>query len=113
MVCPSRARSNAVEETRASWAAVLWFKGIDAVWLNFFSLETTFKFNETNLNSQRIILLRPEHAIDQHSRNLARNLIICNPKTNLLARIIRQESQKIMIDAVQILPVLPRILQTF
>lgn len=65
----------------------------------------------TYLNEQRIIRLGPKHAINQHPRDLTRNNILRHPEFDLLRRLIRQEPQQVMINPIQILAMLPGIIQ--
>lgn len=63
-------------------------------------------------NPQGKIFLGGKHSIDHHSRDLTRDNILCDPEADLLESIIRQKSQQIMVDTIQILPMLPRIIQS-
>lgn len=67
------------------------------------------------LNVQGEVLCGIPHAIDDHARDLARNDIVGNPVRDLVLVVgvvpARQEAEKVMVDAVQIRAVLPRVVE--
>ena len=66
----------------------------------------------TYLNQERNIILSIKHPIDNHSSHFTCDDILRDPEANFLIRIIWQESQQIMIYTIQIMSVLPRIIQS-
>ena len=65
----------------------------------------------TYLNQKLNIILCSEHAIDEHACNLASDGVLGNPKRHFSRNSIWQKMQKIMIYPIQILPMLPGIIQ--
>lgn len=64
------------------------------------------------LDEEWQVILRVEHAIEDHASNFRRNHILSNSELDLLVHVVWQEPQQIVVDTIEILSVLPRVVQS-
>lgn len=63
------------------------------------------------LDKKWMLCVSAKHPVDRHACHLAGDNVLGHPESNFLISLTRQEVQQIMIDAIQVPSMLPRIVQ--